>query len=123
MIGFLYILRYGSFTKIGITRANLEGRFKNIDRTTAGRQRLAFAFLLFRPRRVEAELHRLYARKRTRLQGSGGTEWFKLNVIDRAELYVRLVWVQVVHFVSFLLISGLLLWLVLAGAVYVRHLQ
>lgn len=110
MLGFLYILRYRDLTKIGIANANLENRYRGIDRTTKGKQRLAFALLLYNPRRVEAWLHRKYARHRTRLQGSGGTEWFRLSLVHRAGLYLLLLVIQVQHFAVGCLLGYMVLW-------------
>lgn len=112
MLGFLYILRFSRYTKIGIAKANLERRYRDIDRTTKGRQRIALALLVYNPRKVEAALHRKYARYRTRLQGSGGTEWFKLGMITRAGLYLHLAWIQVLHLVAGLVAGYAVLWII-----------
>ncbi len=75
---FLYLIHSPRRVKIGITW-HLGHRLSNIDKTTAGKQRLILAVLLpWGARQVEAWLHRRYRRYHSPLRvGSGRTEYFR----------------------------------------------
>lgn len=75
---FLYLIHSPTRVKIGITW-HLGNRVANIDKTTAGKQRLILAVLLpWGARQVEAWLHRRYRRYHAPLRvGSGRSEYFR----------------------------------------------
>ena len=75
---FLYLIHSPRRIKIGITW-HLGHRLANIDKTTAGKQRLILAVLLpCCARQVEVYLHRRYRRYHAPLRyGSGRSEYFK----------------------------------------------
>lgn len=75
-MNYLYLL-YSRFKfKIGIGRV-LKRRVKQIDQSTAGKQRLVFAVLVFNARQIESWLHRRYKRHHAPFRvGSGKTEWY-----------------------------------------------
>lgn len=75
---FLYLIHSPRRVKLGITW-HLVQRVANIDKTTAGKQRLVLAVLLpWGARQVEAYLHRRYRRWHAPLRYvSGRSEYFK----------------------------------------------
>ena len=79
---FLYLVKQGSITKIGITD-NSKERFSAIKSDTKGSINVLFLKKLPYASKVEKWLHRRYKAQKKRHVGRGKEEWFKLNLFQR----------------------------------------
>lgn len=76
--GYVYVMRGVTLrSKIGITKYPY-ARQRNVDKTTKGDIRIVVCFRFVFPRFVEGLLHTVFRFFRTRVKGSGGTEYFWL---------------------------------------------
>ena len=66
-----YLFRY----KIGIAK-NMKNRERQIEETLKGDTYEIFSIRLIYAEKVETFLHRIYRLQRTKLRGSGKTDWF-----------------------------------------------
>ncbi len=76
--GYVYVMRGVTLrSKIGITKYPY-ARQRNVDKTTRGDIRIVVCYRFVFPRFVEGLLHTVFSAFRTRVNGSGGTEYFWL---------------------------------------------
>lgn len=74
--GYVYVMRGVTLrSKIGITKYPY-ARQRNVDKTTRGDIRIVVCYRFVFPRFVEGLLHTVFSVFRTRVNGSGGTEYF-----------------------------------------------
>ena len=108
---FVYLLKKGRLTKIGIS-TNVERRQREIKRSGTA-TKLITARRLFFAQRIETRLHRKYKQKRRRIKGSGGTEYFYLNLIEKLKLRCYLAVVcYLQRFFVLLLLTGIIIGLI-----------
>lgn len=82
---FLYIMRSNSLYKIGISKAP-KRRLKSIQRTHKANTRLYATVRTLYAYEVEQWLHKKLSHKNEPQDGNGGTEWFRLSLLDRVVL-------------------------------------
>lgn len=78
-------------TKVGIVKSGNSVRKRSEAISKSGQKnRILFTVWLFNERAVEARLHRRYRTRRAKATGSGRTEWFKINWLERQFLKIEL---------------------------------
>ena len=78
--GYVYILKAGTYFKIGVTTGTVEGRVKELQTGSAKKIEIVHAIRTSDPYKLEKELHSKYSKKRKR------GEWFDLSSYDVRKL-------------------------------------
>jgi len=86
---YLYLVKQGRITKIGITD-NVQDRFSAIRYDTGAGIKVLFLRRLFYAKNKEKALHKRYKTQKKVHKGRGKEEWFKLNFLQRIFLVLEL---------------------------------
>lgn len=84
-MAWLYIMQSNGLYKIGISK-DPKRRLKSIQRTHKANTRLYANVRTFYAYEVEQWLHKKLSHKNEPQDGNGGTEWFRLTLLDRIML-------------------------------------